>query len=371
MMDPMGTAVATVHPAELADTTPAPSPAPVPTSTSARTVTEGQAAALVAEWLIGKADRAATAYRADLAAFAGALVAMAAELGATPPTSTADALAVLLSRTKGEAGTIGAAYRRWMETATDTRPALAPSTVARRLATLSSLIGAAYRADLIGWELSLKAPKVESYRDTRGPGVDAVTAMVAILDPTTAAGARDRAIVLTLAGMGLRRGELVALDLADLDADRGTIAVTGKGKTQAEPLTVPGAVLDALTAWVGHRGTEPGPLFHGFRGKRARLNGGSVARIVAKVADLARAAEAADKADEADGKASKVPATVRPHGLRHTAITTALDASGGNIREAAKFSRHQRLETVLIYDDRRTDVAGQLAAQVTSRYVTP
>ena len=67
----------------------------------------------------------------------------------------------------------------------------------------------------------------------------------------------------------------------------------------------------------------------------------------------------------------EVAGTVRPHGLRHTAITTALDASGGNIREAAKFSRHQRLETVLIYDDRRTDVAGQLAAQVTSRYVTP
>ena len=165
--------------------------------------------------------------------------------------------------------------------------------------------------------------------------------------------------------------ELVALDLADLDADRGTIAVTGKGRLKPSRSPLPGAVLDALTAWVGHRGAEPGPLFHGFRGKRARLNGGSVARIVAKVADLARAAEAADKADEADGKASKVPATVRPHGLRHTAITTALDASGGNIREAAKFSRHQRLETVLIYDDRRTDVAGQLAAQVTSRYVTP
>ena len=344
----MGTELATIHHAELVEP-----PAPLPTSTAARTVTERQAAALIAGWLVGKADSTATAYRADLDAFASALVAMADELGATPPTSTPDALAVLLSRTKGEAGTLGAAYRQWMETATDGRPALAPSTVARRLATLSSLIAAAYRADLIGWELSLKAPKVESYRDTRGPGVDAVAAIVGALDPSTAAGARDRAIVLTLAGMGLRRGELVALDLADLDTDRGTIAVTGKGKTQAVPLTVPAATLDALTAWVDHRGDEPGPLFHGFRGKRARLNGGSVARIVAKA-----------------GTVAEVAGTVRPHGLRHTAITTALDASGGNIREAAKFSRHQRLETVLIYDDRRTDVAGQLAAQVTSRYVT-
>ena len=183
----MGTELATIHHAELVEP-----PAPLPTSTAARTVTERQAAALIAGWLISKADSTATAYRADLDAFAGALVAMADELGATPPTSTPDALAVLLSRTKGEAGTIGAAYRQWMETATDTRPPLAPSTVARRLATLSSLIAAAYRADLIGWELTLKAPKVESYRDTRGPGVDAVAAIVGALDPTTAAGARNR-----------------------------------------------------------------------------------------------------------------------------------------------------------------------------------
>ena len=127
--------------------------------------------------------------------------------------------------------------------------------------------------------------------------------------------------------------------------------VTGKGRTQAVPLTVPGAVLDAFAAWIDHRGTEAGPMFHGFRGKAGRLNGGSVARIVAKAA-----------------KGAEVAATVRPHGLRHTAITEALEVSGGNLREAAKFSRHQRLETILIYDDNRTDVAGQLAAKVTSRF---
>ena len=65
---------------------------------------------------------------------------------------------------------------------------------------------------------------------------------------------------------------------------------------------------------------------------------------------------------------AEVAGPVRPHGLRHTAITEALEVSGGNLREAAKFSRHQRLETILIYDDNRTDVAGQLAAKVTSRF---
>ena len=342
----MGTelATATVHPAELVEAT----RAPAPTSTDARHVDADRAARLVAEWLVGKAGPTVTAYRADLDAFATYLAAMADDLGARPPADAPEAVAVLLSRSKGEAATITTAYRQWMEAPTDARPQLAPSTVGRRLAALSSLVATAYRSDLIGWELTLKGPKVESYRDTRGPGADAVADMVEALDPSTAAGARDRAIVLALAGMGLRRGELVALDL---DAERGTVMVTGKGRTQAVPLTVPGAVLDAFAAWIDHRGTEAGPMFHGFRGKAGRLNGGSVARIVAKAA-----------------KGAEVAATVRPHGLRHTAITEALEVSGGNLREAAKFSRHQRLETILIYDDNRTDVAGQLAAKVTSRF---
>ena len=345
----MGTelATATVHPAELVEAT----RAPAPTSTDARHVDADRAARLIAEWLVGKAGPTVTAYRADLDAFATYLAAMAHDLGARPPADAPEAVAVLLSRSKGEAASVTTAYRQWMEAPTDDRPQLAPSTVGRRLAALSSLVATAYRSDLIGWELTLKGPKVESYRDTRGPGADAVADMVEALDPSTAAGARDRAIVLALAGMGLRRGELVALDLDDLDAERGTVMVTGKGRTQAVPLTVPGAVLDAFAAWIDHRGTEAGPMFHGFRGKAGRLNGGSVARIVAKAA-----------------KGAEVAATVRPHGLRHTAITEALEVSGGNLREAAKFSRHQRLETILIYDDNRTDVAGQLAAKVTSRF---
>ena len=345
----MGTelATATVHPAELVEAT----RAPAPTSTDARHVDADRAARLVAEWLVGKAGPTVTAYRADLDAFATYLAAMADDLGARPPADAPEAVAVLLSRSKGEAASVTTAYRQWMEAPTDARPQLAPSTVGRRLAALSSLVATAYRSDLIGWELTLKGPKVESYRDTRGPGADAVADMVEALDPSTAAGARDRAIVLALAGMGLRRGELVALDLADVDTDRGTIMVTGKGRTQAVPLTVPAAVLDAFAAWIDHRGTEAGPLFHGFRGKAGRLNGGSVARIVAKAA-----------------KGAEVAGPVRPHGLRHTAITEALEVSGGNLREAAKFSRHQRLETILIYDDNRTDVAGQLAAKVTSRF---
>jgi integrase/recombinase XerC len=51
----------------------------------------------------------------------------------------------------------------------------------------------------------------------------------------------------------------------------------------------------------------------------------------------------------------------RPHGLRHTAITAALDTFKGDYRKARAFSRHTSIETVQRYDDNRVDHAGQIA----------
>jgi integrase/recombinase XerC len=53
--------------------------------------------------------------------------------------------------------------------------------------------------------------------------------------------------------------------------------------------------------------------------------------------------------------------TTRPHGLRHTAITAALDAFNGDVRKARSFSRHANLATVALYDDARHDHAGAVA----------
>ena len=52
---------------------------------------------------------------------------------------------------------------------------------------------------------------------------------------------------------------------------------------------------------------------------------------------------------------------IRPHGLRHTAITAALDAFSGDYRKTRAFSRHASLDTVRRYDDKRADHAGQVA----------
>ena len=54
----------------------------------------------------------------------------------------------------------------------------------------------------------------------------------------------------------------------------------------------------------------------------------------------------------------------RPHGLRHAAITAALDATNGDVRRVQRFSRHADARTLLIYDDARSDMGGEIAALI-------
>jgi hypothetical protein len=53
---------------------------------------------------------------------------------------------------------------------------------------------------------------------------------------------------------------------------------------------------------------------------------------------------------------------ISPHRLRHAAITQALDGTGGDVRRVKRFSRHAKIDTLLAYDDNRTDQAGEVSA---------
>ena len=95
------------------------------------------------------------------------------------------------------------------------------------------------------------------------------------------------------------------------------------------------------------RGTESGPLFLNFdrAGKGRGLTGRSLHRLV-------RALGAA------------VGVAVRPHGLRHAAITEALGLTRGDLRAVQRFSRHRDVRVVGRYDDNREDLAGEVARLV-------
>jgi integrase/recombinase XerC len=286
---------------------------------------------LYGEWLAGRKATTVAAYAGDVAAFAK-------WAGAAGP---AQAVEGLLAAGPAGANRIAHAWRAAMVEAE-----LAPATINRRLSALRSLVELAGRLGVVTWSLKVEGVKARPYRDTRGPGVPAVRAMVEHLDQIgTVKAIRDRALVRLMFDRGLRRGEVVALDLDDVDTARHAVRVIGKGHTEGEWLTIGHKASEALAAYVAVRGEEPGPLFRNLdrSGPGGRLTGRSVARIVAELGEEAGVG------------------TVRPHGLRHSAITHVLDMTNGNVRQAREFSRHADVRVLVRYDDARTDVGGDLA----------
>jgi site-specific recombinase XerD len=76
-----------------------------------------------------------------------------------------------------------------------------------------------------------------------------VEQLIATCDPSTPIGLRDRAILLLLARLGLRAGDIVSLRLGDLDWQRATVSVRGKGRRETRlplPQDAGDAVLDYL-----------------------------------------------------------------------------------------------------------------------------
>ena len=120
------------------------------------------------------------------------------------------------------------AYSAWMS-----GKGYAPSTVARRLASLRSFYRYQRRqgvmtTDPVGGLRNPKQPR-------RLPKLLRVEDVIRLLDGIPTAddlGVRDRAMFETLYGGGLRVGELVGLDLADLDEEQGLLRVRGKGRRE-------------------------------------------------------------------------------------------------------------------------------------------
>jgi integrase/recombinase XerC len=225
---------------------------------------------------------------------------------------------------------------------------LAPATVARRLAALRSVVRLARTLGRVAWAIDIPSPRAEAYRDTRGPGLEGWRSLLAAARKraTTPQGKRDLALVRLMHDLGLRRGEVVALDLADLDLDAGTVAIVGKGKAEKTNVTLNAPTAAALADWVAARGKWPGALFVRLDraagpGHPTRLDAGNAAR-----------------ASKALGLRAGLARGTNPHGLRHQGITRALDLANGDVRKVKRFSRHAKLETLLLYDDNRRDEAG-------------
>ncbi len=164
--------------------------------------------------------------------------------------------------------------------------------------------------------------------------VEQVSAILAAPDPADPVGLRDRAILETLYGAGLRVSELVGLDVDDVDLEDGSVRVTGKGRKQRE-VPIGRYAMEALAAYL----TRSRPSLAGPRSRAALFlnqRGGRLTRQGATLV-LARAATRAG-----------IRSGVTPHVLRHSFATHLLEG-GADLRVVQELLGHASLVTTQIY----------------------
>lgn len=130
----------------------------------------------------------------------------------------------------------------------------APATIALRLAAVRHPFRLAFEAGLVPWQLRVRAPKVATYRDTRGPGLDAVrnlfNAATRVRDPLVSG--RDIVLLHGLFTLALRRAEAGELDVQHFDPS-GRLFVRGKGKLDRTPISIPADVTTAIANYIALR----------------------------------------------------------------------------------------------------------------------
>ena len=82
-------------------------------------------------------------------------------------------------------------------------------------------------------------------------------------DKNQNAGTRDAAIIGLMYATGLRRGEVVKLDVENYDTEMGKLILTGKRSKKERTVYITNGAADALNDWLTIRGTQPG---HAVRG---------------------------------------------------------------------------------------------------------
>ena len=216
---------------------------------------------------------------------------------------------------------------------------LARSTMARRASAARTFTAWAVRSGLTPHDPAarLVAPKRERHLPTvlRKEQAAALLDVAAVrADDGEPGHLRDRAALELLYGTGIRVAELVGLDVDEVDLDRRTVRVLGKGaKERVVPFGVPAqrAVRDYLSRARPRLATqESGPaLLLGARGRRWDQR--QVRSIVHRL--LALAGEGVDAG---------------PHAQRHSAATHLLDG-GADLRTVQELLGHASLATTQVY----------------------
>lgn len=212
----------------------------------------------------------------------------------------------------------------------------APTTIARRLASLRSFFRYCQREGLVTANpaKSLRTPRI-GRKLPHFLTIDQITKLLESPPANEVEGLRDRAILETMYSGGLRIAELVSLNVSDWDRDANIVRVFGKGKKERiSPIGRHAA--KALYRWIEVRQEAPdaGPadqdaMFLNRFG--TRLTTRSVGRMLEKYLLI-----------------TGLDRLTTPHTLRHSFATHLLDG-GADLRAVQELLGHKSLTTTQIY----------------------
>ena len=235
---------------------------------------------------------------------------------------------------------------------------LAKATVNRRLSAIKALTAQGRKVGVCNFTLEdVKPEQTKAYRDTSGVGKDDFARVLSIPDTLKDAvysqrsqtkAVRDYALLRLLWSNALRREEVSLTNVSDFDAQRKTLSIMGKGQgRERETISLSPKTAIAISEWLDIRGevAPDSPLFIAIDNAHygQRLSGGGIYGTVSKIC-----------------KQAGITKPMSPHRIRHGSITAALDATNGDVRKVRKLSRHKDINTVMVYDDNRTNYQGEV-----------
>jgi site-specific recombinase XerD len=186
-------------------------------------------------------------------------------------------------------------------------------------------------------DLALSVPTVADWKMSELPKSlepEEVDRLLLNCDRCTGMGQRDYAVLILLARLGLRAGEVVAMELDDIDWEAGLITIRGKG-ARHDQLPVPQDVGEALATYLRH-GRPPCDTRRVFVRARAPHRGFSSS---VAIADIVR---------RALRRAGLDPIRKGAHLLRHSLATKML-RQGACLSEIGQILRHSTQNTTEIY----------------------
>jgi site-specific recombinase XerD len=216
-----------------------------------------------------------------------------------------------------------------------------PTNANKMLAALRGVLRASFFLGQMKAEKFTSAIAVKSIRGVRvvrGRAVsqDELRAMFSVCSSSTPSGARDAALLAVTYGAGLRRDEVVQLDIANFDRRTGTLTVNGKGNKERTAYVTNGS-RSALESWLALRGEIEGPLFvpvnKANRVCVRRMTDQAVYMIFKRLASKAKVERFC------------------PHDLRRTFIGDLLDR-GADIVTVQALAGHASVNTTSRYDRR-------------------